>query len=58
MSIYIRMAQGPQIYSTPKEYKDLSDVPLQKYYPDISRKFIIVPYHNRFIKNDFSKIRK
>lgn len=27
---YIRLAQGPQIYSTPKKYIDLSAVPLQK----------------------------
>jgi hypothetical protein len=34
-NVYIRMSQGPQIFSTPTVYLDLSNVPLQRSHREV-----------------------
>lgn len=40
--VYIRTAQGPQIFSTPGLYIDLADVPLQYSHKDIYNRRMLV----------------
>jgi hypothetical protein len=56
---YIRMAQGPQIYSTPKFYEDLTDIPLQNGHKEVFSKKVrlsngfmksLPSYHDSFYK--------